>query len=65
MKNTTTVHGKMIYNGSFLGYVGKFILNIPLFIITFGAWYFYWNNRYFVSHMKIELEIPEKDLQKL
>lgn len=59
MENVRTVHGKIKFKGSFLGYISKFILNIPLFIITFGAWYFYWNNRYFTSHLEIEFDLED------
>lgn len=60
-KTIKIVRGKILYKGSFLGYVFKFLLNIPLFIITFGAWYFYWNQKYFVNNLEIELYFEEKE----
>ena len=64
MQKKKIVTGKIKFRGSFLGYVLKFICNIPLFIITFGAWYFYWNQKYFVNNLDIVLNFEESEETK-
>lgn len=52
--------GKIIFTGSFGGYFLKSIGLLILSAITFGIllpYVFYWNTKYFFTHM--EIEYPE------
>ena len=52
--------GKIIFKGNFWDFAIKFILLLLLGILTFGLalpYLFYWQVKYFVSHLEIKMDI--------